>query len=465
MMQSVAVHVPAGAGTFSDRSGSGTVKRKNQGNFDLLLDNFVGSGKLAETKDVRVTYKAGQENTDMDSVAVAGIKPVQAKANDIVKGQMPDEQLNEDSGYAALQTLAGQIMAMLDQIRNALANALEVTGEELDRMMEELGLDAADLLDMQAIKQLVLYSSGAADSTVLLLDEQMNETFRSLAMIVEDIKREANLPMLTGHELEQIINAYGMELNEDSELNAYDMIKTGKDDIDVDGEAKPDSGKSTDAGIIRTGAEGGDYTELKVNVTSGKNTGSEDSNDREESFDAADGFEAFLNRLDAGYEKSVTEVSENTVRLFNIREVAREIIEQVRIMARPGQATMELRLYPEHLGRVSITISSDREGVMSARFVVQNEPAREAMEGQMISLKETLAQQGIKVESIEVTVAGYSFEQNGRSDEQDNMHKEKSDTGRKITFEEAVAMSEEPAQEGAVAGITGVSGNNIDYTA
>ena len=83
----------------------------------------------------------------------------------------------------------------------------------------------------------------------------------------------------------------------------------------------------------------------------------------------------------------------------------------------------------------------------------------------MFTLKENLAEQGIKVENIEVTIAEYSFDQNSQFENDNSMMRKKSNNTNKITFEEAVAMNEETQEAADNNYIAGVMGSNIDYTA
>ena len=180
---------------------------------------------------------------------------------------------------------------------------------------------------------------------------------------------------------------------------------------------------------------------------------------------STDGFEVFLDNLSNNYEKPTALFTQDTARLVDIKEIAQEIIESGRVMAKPGQTTMELQLSPEHLGKVNITLTSNNEGLMTAHFVVENKLAKEAVEGQMFTLKENLAEQGIKVENIEVTIAEYSFDQNSQFENDNSMMRKKSNNTNKITFEEAVAMNEETQEAADNNYIAGVMGSNIDYTA
>ena len=78
---------------------------------------------------------------------------------------------------------------MFEQIRSAIMEALNLTSEELDQMMEDMGLNTMDLLDPNTIMELVLNKYGATDSTAMLLNEQLADTFKNLLMAVDDIKK------------------------------------------------------------------------------------------------------------------------------------------------------------------------------------------------------------------------------------------------------------------------------------
>ncbi|MGN1084884.1 MAG: flagellar hook-length control protein FliK, partial [Lachnospiraceae bacterium] len=107
-----------------------------------------------------------------------------------------------------------------------------------------------------------------------------------------------------------------------------------------------------------------------------------------------------------------------------IREIANQIMEQIKIVIRPEQTNMELQLNPEHLGRVHLTIT-EKEGMMTAQFTTQTESAKEAIESQVAALRESLQNQGIKVEAIEVTVSEFGFERDRDAQQSENGGQEK----------------------------------------
>ena len=481
VLQNIAINATLRTGNISERNTF--AKKSGQSDFDILRGGCTGSANTSDTGEISGTTsaksvknvsdnsiktKAGQKkaekrNKDIGTVRTAG-KSAPEKADNIKNDRtdrVSDEKTDKDNDAGNAENLAVQIMNMLEQIRNAIMKALDLTEDDLDRMMSDLGLDALDLLEPETVKQLVLYDCGAADSTVLLLNEQINDTYRNLTTIVEDIKADTDL---TRDEIKNLLENYGVTLGNNSDLNDGEVIQTAAEDTADIEEIKQTKETKAETDKISGISENADSDNVKSVETTEDKEKQADTEKQDENSGLTDGFEAFLNKLDARFDKAVVEFSDNNVRLYSIKDIAREIVEQVRIMTKPGQTTMELKLYPEHLGKVSLTISSNEEGAVSARMVVENEAAKEAVEGQMFSLKETLTQQGIRVESIEVTVAGYSFEQNGGSDEHDNTQHKNEGGGRKITIEEAVAMSEEPVEKDT-AGIPGLSGHNIDYTA
>ncbi len=50
--------------------------------------------------------------------------------------------------------------------------------------------------------------------------------------------------------------------------------------------------------------------------------------------------------------------------------------------------------------------------MITAQFLTQNETVKAAIESQIVQLKNSFEEQGIKVESVEVAVANHSFERN-----------------------------------------------------
>lgn len=55
---------------------------------------------------------------------------------------------------------------------------------------------------------------------------------------------------------------------------------------------------------------------------------------------------------------------------------------------------------------------SQKNSEISARIAVSNEAVKEALQTQMVNLKEALNNSGIRVNEVEITVASHEFERN-----------------------------------------------------
>ena len=131
---------------------------------------------------------------------------------------------------------------------------------------------------------------------------------------------------------------------------------------------------------------------------------------------------------------------------------------------------MEMQLNPENLGKIYLNIS-EKEGVIRAQLAAQNEVVKEALETQMVELRQNLNQQGIKVDAIEVTVATHEFEQNldgqAKQEEQagEQMEQNQKKARRSLNLNDldglSGLMSEE---EELVAKIMRNNGNQVDLT-
>ena len=83
-------------------------------------------------------------------------------------------------------------------------------------------------------------------------------------------------------------------------------------------------------------------------------------------------------------------------------EVAKQIVEQARLLRMPEQTEMVIRLKPEHLGELTLKVSVAASGAVNAAFHTDNASVRAIIETSMIQLKHELQAQGLKVDNVDV---------------------------------------------------------------
>ena len=82
--------------------------------------------------------------------------------------------------------------------------------------------------------------------------------------------------------------------------------------------------------------------------------------------------------------------------------VPQQIVEQAKLLQRGTDSEMIIKLNPEHLGQLSLRVSVNGNGGVTATFHTDNVQVRAILETTMTQLKQQLDEQGIKVDNVEV---------------------------------------------------------------
>lgn len=152
----------------------------------------------------------------------------------------------------------------------------------------------------------------------------------------------------------------------------------------------------------------------------------------------------------------------------DVADIIRQITEYSKAVIGHQTATIQMQLNPENLGKIYMEVTS-KNGQVSAHITAQNEVVKEALENQLIELRQNLNQAGIKVEAVEVTVGNHEFERNLEQDakrqeeqaaEQERALKKTRQINLSDLAELGGLMSEE---ENLVAQMMAEQGNSIDY--
>ncbi|HUU27364.1 MAG TPA: flagellar hook-length control protein FliK [archaeon] len=93
-----------------------------------------------------------------------------------------------------------------------------------------------------------------------------------------------------------------------------------------------------------------------------------------------------------------------TTWLVNQKEVFDKITSAARLSQHGGTSEISLRLEPDHLGFMRVRLTVDNNQTVTARIQVETQEARSLIEGSLHRLKDSLAEQGLKVEKFNVDV-------------------------------------------------------------
>ena len=152
-------------------------------------------------------------------------------------------------------------------------------------------------------------------------------------------------------------------------------------------------------------------------------------------------------------------------------DLIEQIAENVKVNISQETTSMQMQLNPENLGKVYLEVSA-KEGSVHAEISASSEAVRTALEMQITDLRESLNQAGVKVDSIEVTVASHEFERNleqgqTREEQEGERQQEQSSSRRRnISMSSLDDLSGLMTEEETLAAqIMRDNGNSVDFTA
>lgn len=386
----------------------------------------------------------------------------------------------------------------VSEVTKALQESLDMTKEDLERAMELLGLSSAELLQPANITALLVEVTGVEDSLALVTDAPLYETWQALQETA-------------GKLLEELADKLGVAPEEAAEL-LQNMTETAQQAAEGMGQLVTDENgdgtvlqnladTATDESIKQSipSAEtmvDGDTTEAIPENVSAPEGASEEMDNRSEGKNDQPGrrqgntaesgngdssrisgseWNPAMGQMEATGRPFQTEQTQRTdflqemSRANETEEIARQILDHMKVQVKEGVSELEMQLHPASLGNVHVLLVA-KEGNITAQFTAQTEAVKAALESQMVQLREQFEEQGIKVDAVEVAVSNHQFEKQYQGDEQREFQRNDRNKvrTRRINLEELedeeldlLLTDEEKLQ----ADIMKKNGSTVDFTA
>lgn len=352
--------------------------------------NQVDQGNKRTTAD---SSRSGKDNAIQKTQEVSN--------NDTGEAVLSEEEFPEEELEKAYEVLADVVTMFMNQFN--------LTAEEIETSMERIGLNMNDLLTEDGVKSLFLELSGAEVSQVLTDEALRTELFD----FVEDVNQILEEQPLAIDEIP--VDELKMKYKEHLDQQAVDTDQTdyAPHESYMNDSYEKDNGEPT--------------VELKLDQQS--QSGSAKADEKHSDRTSNTEKQHFENPILQGIADAVDQVEDfpgvSNTSSVRSTDVVEQIVEQVRVNINQENTSLEMQLYPEHLGRIQIHVVS-KDGVMTARIAAETEAAKQAIEAGLANLKESLQGQNLKVDAIEVMVSTTGF---AESDERQDQY-EGQDAGR-----------------------------------
>ncbi len=345
--------------------------------------------------------------------------------------------------------------AKLSELKQAIMDSMQIDEEELLQLLEQFGTNIQGLLQPQLLQQLVVAVECKGDPMGLLTSEQAMNDLQMLLAKAEEIRDD--FPQIQAELADGEMDfAQVLAGNISQDMEGVEAAEEDGGDMAVLAGSQPEDTGFTFEAVKKSG----DMAQVGEDHADNKSSG---SSAKTENGSMAEQFLNLVTDAAATDEVEFSQLSKSE----QVRAVAEQILEKVRVVLSDTQTSMEISLTPESLGRVTLNLVS-KHGALTAHFTAQNEIAKEAIESQMVVLRENLESQGLKVEAIEVTVSNFDFTQNGGAAADGNDRGGQQRNRRGISFEEAVGAESAAGMSEAeqiAADLMERNGNQVDYTA
>lgn len=350
----------------------------------------------------------------------------------------------DDKGMAQTKDIKDKTDAFAKDVKDAIKDELDVTDEQIEKAMEDLGLQFLDLTDQSNLAALVTKLSGSEDSASLLVSDAFPQIVlkvndlagglqEDLGISMEDLQQMAELVTTDVEEAGTTDNLHEpakategteetMQKTEDVKDTVVAEEATEQVEIPTEETIEPTKTDETDE-LVTAGSK-------DVTIEKQTDQGQEDATDQDT--------DAFLKQqtkteihptqdlTPMQAESPITEFAshmEPTVELptgesVSVQSIIDQIVEASRTTMDGDKTTVEMLLHPEGLGKVLMEVTEEN-GQVRAHIYTQNEQVKEALENQMFQLKEQMNQSQTKVQSVEISVGTHEFERNLEAGQQD----------------------------------------------
>ena len=457
------------------------------------LMNFVGN-RAAATSGIGadgasgfgdVMSKASESRQNPPAERVEASENV--KETRVDKSHTHPKRAKVETDKKAVKTEAGK-----EDVENAVneagrelvketAEKLGVSEEEVLAAMEALGFSMESLFHAENLTQLVLTVTGS-DSLSLLTDEGLYGSLQDLLATMQDMQsRIQETFSMSPEEMGQLLEEMSAKSEMPENLTGGQM-ETNADILNQNQDVPEENAKVTvtvEEGTQSVKLVTDEHGNVKqVETVTAKENGSQQEQNAGENHQegqmekGAEGMQTgtVLNDVMSNKVLNAEMTFEQTAAYMapDTEQIMNQILDYMKIQLKPGMSQLEMQLHPESLGTLHIQLTS-KGGEVTAQFQVQNETVKAALESQMMELKDTLREQGVKVEAVEVMVESHAFEQNlwqGQGREEES-YRENKKSPRRINLNALEEGFEEEASEEEIlaAKMMEANGNTVDYTA
>lgn len=405
-------------------------KSSVQVNIKVDLTKADTNVKAKETSNVGDSnaFKADAKNNSTES-------KLDSKFGQDRAGESNQIQKNDEVNTDDVSTMKEEIVS---EIKEILKEDLGITDDVIENIMALLQMNYQDLFDQDNLLQFVGALNGDANPAALLLVDGLKEVLSDLKSLEQTI----DLSVFESENVEVSVDvdsvldgtekteAFSDVLNQTIETNSTDKdISGGEEETKVEVlDMRTTPKESTNTTLVED-AEAESITGVENPLLSAE--GSKEQNAKNEMGGKKENLFSGQNKTNVTPKEAsqpnatpqptvtvnaeathieVTTASYQTTRV-DVSTMIDKIVQNARVTLTDSTNTMEMILNPEELGKIFMSVT-EKDGSIKARILAENETVKTALETQLVLLQDKFKAQGMKVDSVEISVGTHEFKEN-----------------------------------------------------
>ena len=301
----------------------------------------------------------------------------------------------------------------------ALSEALDVPEDVIAQILAQLNMQALDLYKPENLSLFIQKLTGVETKEQLLGVPDIQKMFKQINKALDAFTAEAKGIATAQAEAKPVQDApkelTSAKPSAEQKQDAVQLTDTAKEFTAA--EAKPE--QAVKPAQAETGTE---------------NEATQDNTPKEQIRTAQEFNPAAAPITAQQVEQSA--VRTESVRNIDTQSVIDQIVDKMKVEVKGDLSEIKIQLKPEHLGDVSLKITT-QNGIVTAQFVAENQRIREIIEASFNQLRDSLAQQGIQLSQLSVSVG------NNQNEQQTLYERERNVSGRRVEAVAAGILAEE----------------------
>ncbi len=428
--------IKVGKGSFKDSlSKSKNVVAKEQTNYEKEFSKKTGPKKIDSKKTKSNNNDVVPSNEAIGVTVVNVNNEINAKET---MGTKSSDDIRLDDMEVKGLTNNLKVTDLMSKIKSILPKEMMSDFDEKFTVLKELdleGLQSSTVLeDVEKQIKEILLSVMSKDENPLLISK---EDVLSLKQVLEELKELLMSENNEGNgeleevkeEIDSIIDRKGGEQAEGNRIFEEGNVLSA---IDVEKRYASKETKMEDLPSeqsIISKFEGETGKESKVEVIDFRTK----DNSRESNASRSNFSQILFDKMDLKVTDKV-EIAETKADIKT--DIVEQILEKTTVVLKNNKSMVLMKLNPEHLGKVLVRLSS-QNGIVKGSFTVENNVVKEALERNIVMLKQQLEESGVKIDKIEVTISSSNdFAGEEQSNRQFNRKKQKNRVSFNVPKEE-----------------------------